>query len=155
MGDANYYSALPRVTETANNHEDLLPIANVGRIMKQVLPPNSKISKNAKETMQECASEFIGFVTGEAADRCKKEKRKTLNGDDICHAFESLGLDHYAEAMKKYVERYRECENHMMSLEVNANAQLDSTRGELSLLAGGLCGDDQICSNITTTTKFI
>jgi nuclear transcription Y subunit beta len=156
MGDTNYYCALPRVTETANNHEDqLLPIANVGRIMKQVLPPNSKISKKAKETMQECASEFIGFVTGEAAERCKKEKRKTLNGDDICHAFETLGLDHYAEAMKRYVERYREFENHMISLKVNSNAQLDSTRTELSLLGGGLCGDDQTCSNVETATKFL
>ena len=44
----------------------LLPIANVGRIMKQILPPNAKISKEAKETMQECVSEFISFVTGEA-----------------------------------------------------------------------------------------
>ncbi|KAI6684004.1 hypothetical protein NL676_029917 [Syzygium grande] len=38
----------------------LLPIANVGRIMKQILPPNAKVSKEAKETMQECVSEFIG-----------------------------------------------------------------------------------------------
>lgn len=157
MGDANYYCALPRATLTQNIHEDqLLPIANVGRIMKQVLPPNSKISKKAKETMQECASEFIGFVTGEAADRCKKEKRKTINGDDICHAFEALGLDHYAEAMKRYVERYRECENHMISLKGNASAQLDSPRAELSLFGGGLCEDDQTFSNvIATTTKFL
>ena len=56
----------------------LLPIANVGRIMKQILPPNAKISKEAKETMQECVSEFISFVTGEASDKCHKEKRKTV-----------------------------------------------------------------------------
>ncbi|XP_060182081.1 uncharacterized protein LOC132611714 [Lycium barbarum] len=37
----------------------LLPIANVGRIMKQILPQNAKFSKEAKETMQECVSEFI------------------------------------------------------------------------------------------------
>ncbi|KAJ4802151.1 Nuclear transcription factor Y subunit B [Rhynchospora pubera] len=156
MEDANYYCALPRVMLTTSVHEDqLLPIANVGRIMKRVLPPNSKISKKAKETMQECASEFIGFVTGEAADRCRKEKRKTINGDDICHAFEALGLDHYAEAMKRYVDRYRECENHIISLKVNTNAQLDSPRAELSLFEGGLLHeDDQTCPNVATTTEF-
>eukprot|EP00249_Psilotum_nudum_P029127 c39433_g1_i1 orf=103-339(+) len=37
----------------------LLPIANVGRIMKRALPANAKISKEAKETVQECVSEFI------------------------------------------------------------------------------------------------
>ncbi|XP_057460739.1 nuclear transcription factor Y subunit B-5-like [Actinidia eriantha] len=86
----------------------LLPIANVGRIMKQILPPNAKVSKEAKETMQECVSEFISFVTGEASDKCHKEKRKTVNGDDICWALGSLGFDDYAKPMKKYLNRYRE-----------------------------------------------
>lgn len=86
----------------------LLPIANVGRIMKQILPPNAKISKEAKETMQECVSEFISFVTGEASDKCHKEKRKTVNGDDICWALDSLGFDDYADSLKRYLQKYRE-----------------------------------------------
>ncbi|RZC77226.1 hypothetical protein C5167_001443 [Papaver somniferum] len=88
----------------------LLPIANVGRIMKQSLPPNAKVSKESRETMQECVSEFISFVTGEAADRCRKEKRKTVNGDDICWAISTLGLDDYAEPLKRYLSKYRELE---------------------------------------------
>ncbi|OMO63775.1 Transcription factor, CBFA/NFYB, DNA topoisomerase [Corchorus capsularis] len=88
----------------------LLPIANVGRIMKQILPPNAKISKEAKETMQECVSEFISFVTGEASDKCHKEKRKTVNGDDICWALATLGFDNYSEQLKRYLHRYREQE---------------------------------------------
>lgn len=44
------------------------------RIMKKILPPNAKISKEAKETMQECVSEFISFVTSEASEKCKKGK---------------------------------------------------------------------------------
>ncbi|MBA0802542.1 hypothetical protein Gohar_012825 [Gossypium harknessii] len=88
----------------------LLPIANVGRIMKQILPPNAKVSKEAKETMQECVSEFISFVTGEASDKCHREKRKTVNGDDICWALATLGFDNYAEPLKRYLQRYREQE---------------------------------------------
>ncbi|KAK8639567.1 hypothetical protein V6N13_137942 [Hibiscus sabdariffa] len=94
----------------------LLPIANVGRIMKQILPPNAKISKEAKETMQECVSEFISFVTGEASDKCRKEKRKTVNGDDICWALATLGFDNYAEQLKRYLHRYREQEGERTSL---------------------------------------
>ncbi|XP_060174715.1 nuclear transcription factor Y subunit B-4-like [Lycium barbarum] len=90
--------------------ERLLPIANVGRIMKQILPPNAKISKEAKETMQECVSEFISFVTGEASDKCHNEKRKTLNGDDICWALGSLGFDDYVEPLKRYLHKHRELE---------------------------------------------
>ncbi|KAL0898093.1 hypothetical protein Bca101_082054 [Brassica carinata] len=42
-----------------------LPIANISRIMKRVLPPNGKIGKDAKDTVQECVSEFISFITRE------------------------------------------------------------------------------------------
>ena len=42
-----------------------LPIANISRIMKKALPTNGKIAKDAKETLQECVSEFISFVTSE------------------------------------------------------------------------------------------
>ncbi|KAB5529290.1 hypothetical protein DKX38_019371 [Salix brachista] len=90
--------------------DKLLPIANVGRIMKQILTPNAKISKEAKQTMQECATEFISFVTGEASDKCQKENRKTVNGDDICWALGSLGFDDYAEAIVRYLHKYREVE---------------------------------------------
>ncbi|KAL8166375.1 hypothetical protein V2J09_007874 [Rumex salicifolius] len=88
----------------------LLPIANVGKIMKQALPLPAKISKEAKETMQECATEFISFVTGEASDKCQKENRKTVNGDDICWALSSLGFDNYAVAITSYLQRLRDYE---------------------------------------------
>ena len=42
-----------------------LPIANVGRIMRTMVPKSGKISKEAKECCQECVSEFISFITSE------------------------------------------------------------------------------------------
>lgn len=94
------------------NEQDnrLLPIANVGRIMKQILPPNAKVSKEAKERMQECATEFIGFVTSEASNKCHKENRKTVNGDDVCWALSSVGLDNYSDVTAMYLSKYREYE---------------------------------------------
>ncbi|XP_057491348.1 nuclear transcription factor Y subunit B-7-like [Actinidia eriantha] len=95
-----------------NNKEQdrFLPIANVGRIMKKVIPGNGKISKDAKETVQECVSEFISFVTGEASDKCQREKRKTINGDDIVWAITTLGFEDYVNPLKKYLMKYRELE---------------------------------------------
>ncbi|XP_074569377.1 nuclear transcription factor Y subunit B-1-like [Curcuma longa] len=92
------------------DQDRLLPIANVGRIMKRTLPPNAKLSKEAKETVQECVSEFISFVTGEASDKCRREKRKTVNGDDICWALDALGFDDYVQPMRRYLHKYREME---------------------------------------------
>ncbi|XP_054783459.1 nuclear transcription factor Y subunit B-like [Prosopis cineraria] len=90
--------------------ERLLPIANVGRIMRQILPASAKISKEGKQTMQECATEFISFVTEEASDKCHRENRKTVNGDDICWALSALGFDNYAEAIARYLHKYRQAE---------------------------------------------
>lgn len=68
-----------------------LPVANIARIMKKVLPNNAKIAKDAKEGIQECVSEFISFITSEASDKCQQEKRKTINGDDLLWAMTTLG----------------------------------------------------------------
>ncbi|KAG5926406.1 hypothetical protein E4U42_003353 [Claviceps africana] len=88
-----------------------LPIANVARIMKNALPDNAKIAKEAKECMQECVSEFISFITSEASEKCQQEKRKTVNGEDILFAMTSLGFENYGEALKVYLSKYREQQN--------------------------------------------
>ncbi|KAG0735400.1 hypothetical protein G6F57_005445 [Rhizopus arrhizus] len=76
--------------------------------MKKALPENAKIAKEAKECVQECVSEFISFITSEASDRCQQEKRKTINGEDILWAMQSLGFENYTEALKIYLAKYRE-----------------------------------------------
>jgi nuclear transcription Y subunit beta len=85
-----------------------LPVANIARIMKKVLPNNAKIAKDAKEGIQECLSEFISFITSEASDKCQQEKRKTINGDDLLWAMSALGFDKYIEPLKIYLAKYRE-----------------------------------------------
>lgn len=93
-----------------------LPIANVSRIMKKSLPANAKISKEAKETVQECVSEFISFITGEASDKCQREKRKTINGDDLLWAMTTLGFENYVGPLKIYLNKYRETEGEKNSM---------------------------------------
>ena len=47
------------------DQDRFLPIANISRIMKRTLPANAKIAKDAKDTVQECVSEFVSFITSE------------------------------------------------------------------------------------------
>ncbi|KAL0424431.1 UNVERIFIED_CONTAM: Nuclear transcription factor Y subunit B-11 [Sesamum radiatum] len=95
------------LSTTFDSSDRLLPIANVSRIMKKSLPTNAKISKEAKETVQECVSEFISFVTGEASEKCQREKRKTINGDDLLWAMTTLGFENYVGPLKDYLSKYR------------------------------------------------
>ncbi|KAJ6288995.1 hypothetical protein OIU76_024893 [Salix suchowensis] len=90
--------------------------------MKKSLPANAKISKEAKETVQECVSEFISFITGEASDKCQREKRKTINGDDLLWAMTILGFENYVGPLKVYLNKYRETEAEMDLRSYNAGA---------------------------------
>ncbi|THH28516.1 hypothetical protein EUX98_g5679 [Antrodiella citrinella] len=83
-------------------------IANVSRIMKSSVPPTAKISKEAKECVQECVSEFISFITSEAAEKCQMEKRKTIGGEDILYAMGTLGFEQYAETLKIHLAKLRQ-----------------------------------------------
>jgi histone H3/H4 len=55
-------SKADRADELDANIRNFAPVA---RIMKNALPENAKIAKEAKECMQECVSEFISFITSE------------------------------------------------------------------------------------------
>ena len=61
------------------DNERYLPIANVSRIMKNAVPPNVKISKEAKEFVQNCVTEFIIFITSEGIPfmKLRKNVKKT------------------------------------------------------------------------------
>ncbi|XP_077232966.1 nuclear transcription factor Y subunit B-like [Tasmannia lanceolata] len=94
-----------------------LPIANISRIMKKAVPNGGKIAKDAKETVQECVSEFISFITSEASDKCQKEKRKTINGDDVLWAMAALGFEDYIEPLRAYLHKFREV-NHIFEVSI-------------------------------------
>ncbi|KAH0713970.1 hypothetical protein KY290_006832 [Solanum tuberosum] len=90
---------------TIQEQHRFMPIANVIRIMRRILPPRAKISDDSKQTIQECVSEFISFVTGEANERCQ---RKTITAEDVLWAVSKLGFDDYIEPLTFYLHRYRE-----------------------------------------------
>lgn len=102
--------------------ERFLPIANTVRVMRKTLPEWGKISQGSKELVTECASEFISFITSEyvyflpfahpldnrASERCKKDGRKTITGEDLLSSLSTLGFDSYLEPMKTYLYQIRE-----------------------------------------------
>lgn len=64
-GDVAATLLVPSYESSVREQDRFLPIANISRIMKKALPTNAKIAKDAKETVQECVSEFISFITSE------------------------------------------------------------------------------------------
>ncbi|KAL2523785.1 Nuclear transcription factor Y subunit B-9 [Abeliophyllum distichum] len=94
-----------------NREQDqYVPIANVIRIMKRILPAHAKIADDAKETIQECVSEYISFITSVANEKCHQEHRKTITPEDILYSMEKLGFENYIEPLTLFLNKYREQE---------------------------------------------
>ncbi|XP_038898148.1 nuclear transcription factor Y subunit B-like [Benincasa hispida] len=126
------------ISDSSTKEQDrFLPIANVSRIMKKSLPANAKISKEAKETVQECVSEFISFITGEASDKCQREKRKTINGDDLLWAMTTLGFENYVGPLKMYLNKYRETEEEKHSLARQDDPSLSPAKSAAEQIISG------------------
>lgn len=88
-----------------------LPLAVVSNIMKKPVPEMAKVSKEAKELMQKCSSEFIAIITCRAKEICDSEARKTITGDDLIRSMEDLDMPYYSEFTKKLFEKYKESLN--------------------------------------------
>jgi len=79
----------------------------------QQAPPTNKkiqykISKEARETVQECVTEFLLFVTSEANEICAIDNRKTLSGEDIIKAMDKLGFDDYKDLTWYYYKKFKQ-----------------------------------------------
>ncbi|TXG69778.1 hypothetical protein EZV62_004713 [Acer yangbiense] len=120
---------------TVREQDRFMPIANVIRIMRKILPPHAKISDDAKETIQECVSEYISFITGEANERCQREQRKTITAEDVLWAMSKLGFDDYIEPLTVYLHRYREMEGERGS--IRGEPLVKRPVHEFHALAGG------------------
>eukprot|EP01068_Selenidium_serpulae_P012968 Selendium_serpulae@DN5904_c0_g1_i1.p1 len=124
-GPPGSMSSLNGLCFQPSDGEQMLPMANISRIMKRMLPENAKISKDAKVCLHTCVFEFLLFVTAEASDTCLQERRKTLNGDDIIRALDSLGFDRFLLPMRCYLTKWRE------SVAINAQVRAGYDAGIL------------------------
>ncbi|XP_034698903.1 nuclear transcription factor Y subunit B-6 isoform X2 [Vitis riparia] len=128
-------SAMEDTECTVREQDRFMPIANVIRIMRKILPPHAKISDDAKETIQECVSEYISFITGEANERCQREQRKTITAEDVLWAMSKLGFDDYMEPLTMYLHRYRELEGDRTTIRSEPVVKRNVEFGGLSVAA--------------------
>jgi len=127
---------LPQIQPPQEIIHEHLPIANVANLMKETLDQRVlnkpkleattvkkstkdkekkpkeleaqiKISKEAKEITQECVTELLHFITGEALLETQRAGRQTITGEDIVVTFENLGFEEYTPYLKIYLKKYK------------------------------------------------
>ncbi|XP_065631749.1 nuclear transcription factor Y subunit B-4 [Quercus suber] len=101
----------------------------------------NKIHLIAKPTLEMDDEERLLPIANvaEASDKCHKENRKTVNGDGICWAFSTLGFDNYAEAIVRYLYKYREAER-LKANQNKGNSTPDNHEEESNYRSGGQHG---------------
>jgi len=78
--------------------------------MRHGSPPNSKITSDAKEAVDNCLVEFCAVFIAAAVEECRRDKRTTVTGDDLILALTNLGFEDYVRPLALYLRRYREIE---------------------------------------------
>ncbi|KAM9327036.1 DNA polymerase epsilon subunit 3 [Gastrophryne carolinensis] len=92
----------------AERPEDLnLPNAVVTRIIKEALPEGVNVSKEARSAIARAASVFVLYATSCANTFAMKQKRKTLNVNDVMSAIEEMEFQRFLTPLKEALEAYR------------------------------------------------
>jgi DNA polymerase epsilon subunit 3 len=85
----------------AEKLEDLnLPNLTVQKIIKDALPDNVNVGKDARSALSRAASIFVLYITSQATKEAQKVNRKTLLGLDIIKALEELEFDEFVEPLQ-------------------------------------------------------
>ncbi|GMR33622.1 hypothetical protein PMAYCL1PPCAC_03817 [Pristionchus mayeri] len=88
--------------------EDLrLPAAVISRIVKDALPANAAVSKEAKTALARAAAVFILSVTNAANEHADGNKRKTIAAGDIYYAIKTLDCEQLERPLQEAVEAWK------------------------------------------------
>jgi histone H3/H4 len=81
------------------------------RIVRQVLPQDSRVTSGAKEILDQCIMQFSAVLTHAARQECRRDGRLTIIADDLFVGLANLVLADYVEPMSEYLRLYRESVN--------------------------------------------
>ncbi|KAL5071142.1 hypothetical protein RYX36_022029 [Vicia faba] len=104
-----------------------MPIKSVTKIMQQAIPSGGRISKDAKESVQLCVTEFMNIITSEANERCKAESRKIITGEDLIWAMNRLGFEDYVDPLLLYHKKYINHETQLKSMSIEHEFNKDGS----------------------------
>lgn len=119
--------------EPLRDQDRLLPINNVGRVMREEVPPGFKVTKECKELMQEILTEFILFVTSEAAETSNNDRRRKLSGHAIVEALETLGFDPYLDQARATFAQLQEAAREEKEAKDRVRAERRREQGQVEL----------------------
>ncbi|WRX19368.1 Transcription factor CBF/NF-Y/archaeal histone domain - like 10 [Theobroma cacao] len=65
-----------------------LPKATMTKIIKEMLPPDVRVARDAQDLLIECCVEFINLISSESNDVCNREEKRTIAPEHVLKALE-------------------------------------------------------------------
>ncbi|KAI7986674.1 hypothetical protein LOK49_LG14G00308 [Camellia lanceoleosa] len=84
-----------------------LPKATMTKIIKEMLPPDVRVARDAQDLLIECCVEFINLISSESNEVCSREEKRTIAPEHVLKALEVLGFGEYIEEVYAAYEQHR------------------------------------------------
>ncbi|KAK6925197.1 Transcription factor CBF/NF-Y/archaeal histone domain, partial [Dillenia turbinata] len=88
-----------------------LPKATMTKIIKEMLPPDVRVARDAQDLLIECCvdavAEFINLVSSESNEVCSREDKRTIAPEHVLKALHVLGFSDYIEEVYAAYEQHR------------------------------------------------
>ncbi|KAG9450059.1 hypothetical protein H6P81_010024 [Aristolochia fimbriata] len=84
-----------------------LPKATMFKIIKEMLPPDVRVARDAQDLLVECCVEFINLISSESNEVCSREEKRTIAPEHVLKALEVLGFGEYIEEVYAAYEQHK------------------------------------------------
>ncbi|XP_078446208.1 protein Dr1 homolog [Wolffia australiana] len=84
-----------------------LPKATMFKIIKEMLPPDVRVARDAQDLLVECCVEFINLVSSESNEVCSREDKRTIAPEHVIQALKDLGFGEYIEEVYAAYEQHK------------------------------------------------
>uniref|UniRef100_A0A0D9X7F3 Transcription factor CBF/NF-Y/archaeal histone domain-containing protein n=1 Tax=Leersia perrieri TaxID=77586 RepID=A0A0D9X7F3_9ORYZ len=84
-----------------------LPKSTMFKIIKEMLPPDVRVARDAQDLLVECCVEFINLLSSESNEVCSREDKKTIAPEHVLRALQDLGFREYIEEVQMAYEQHK------------------------------------------------
>ncbi|KAL5222290.1 hypothetical protein ABZP36_027003 [Zizania latifolia] len=84
-----------------------LPKSTMFKIIKEMLPPDVRVARDAQDLLVECCVEFINLLSSESNEVCSREDKKTIAPEHVLRALQDLGFREYIEEVQLAYEQHK------------------------------------------------
>ncbi|XP_034890102.1 protein Dr1 homolog isoform X2 [Populus alba] len=81
--------------------------ATMTKIIKEMLPPDVRVARDAQDLLIECCVEFINLVSSESNEVCSREDKRTIAPEHVLKALQVLGFGEYIEDVYTAYEQHK------------------------------------------------